>query len=75
MKALSIREMRSQLGSLDRLVALEHEIIITRRGKPIARLLPIQGQKRKPSHEALRAALPRLKEPSEILQRDEREGR
>ena len=75
MKSLSIREMRNQLGKLDHLVALENEIIITRHGKPIARLLPIQGQKQKPSHKALRETLPRLDIPSETLQRDDREGR
>lgn len=75
MKTLSIREMRSQLGNLDQLVETEHEIIITRHGKPIARLLPVQGRKQKPSHRDLRTALPPLKVASEILQRDDREQR
>jgi prevent-host-death family protein len=75
MKTLSIREMRSQLGNLDHLVETEHEIIITRHGKPIARLLPVQGRKQKLSHRELRNALPPLKVASEILQRDDREQR
>jgi len=75
MKTLSIRDMRNQLGRLDRLVASEREIIITRHGTPIARLLPIQDIRRKPSHEELRNSLPRLDVASEVLQRDERQER
>ncbi len=45
MKAISIREMRSDLGHLDKLIESEGEIIVTRRGVPIARLLPVQGSR------------------------------
>ena len=67
MKTLSIREMRRTLGSLDTAVIESGEIVITRRGKPIARLLPIAGHKPKPSHARLRQKMARLKEPSERL--------
>ena len=75
MKTLSIRQMRSTLGNLDTLVAESGEIIITRRGKPVARVLPIAGSRPRPSHAELRKSMPRLKSTSEDLisaERDER---
>ena len=39
---ITIREMRNQLGKLDALIDKEHELIITRHNKPVARVLPIR---------------------------------
>ncbi|MDN5851081.1 MAG: type II toxin-antitoxin system prevent-host-death family antitoxin [Nitrococcus sp.] len=67
--------MRSRLGCLETLVMESGEILITRRGKPIARLLPIAGRRPKPDHADLRKTMPRLTTPSEVLinaDRDER---
>ena len=75
MKTLSIREMRSELGKLDQLVQVEGELLITRQGKPIARVLPVRGARPKPSHAELRASMPRLKIPSEDLVRKDRDER
>jgi antitoxin (DNA-binding transcriptional repressor) of toxin-antitoxin stability system len=72
---ISIREMRSQLGRLDSLIAEEHELIITRHNKPVARVLPIKGEKTKPGHKDLRDRLPDQEISSEILQREDREDR
>ncbi len=75
MKTLSIREMRSTLGCLETLVSESGEIVVTRRGKPIARVLPIAGHKPKPDHADLRKTMPRLAISSEELiaaERDER---
>lgn len=75
MKTLSIREMRSVLGRLETLVLESGEVVITRRGKPIARLLPIVGQKPKPDHADLRKMMTRVQTASEELisaERDER---
>ena len=72
---ISIREMRSQLGKLDTLVAEERELIVTRHNKPVARILPITGEKKKPSHRALRDRLPYQEIPSEELTRRDREER
>jgi len=72
---ISIREMRSQLGRLDALIAKEHELIITRHNKPVARILPIKGEKTKPGHHDLRARLPYQEISSEDLQRRDREDR
>jgi len=75
MRELSIREMREKLGSLDQLVKTEGEILITRHGVPIARLLPVMGTQTRPSHTDLRARMQRLDTPSEILVRDDRDQR
>ena len=75
MRKLSIREMREQLGSLDLLVQSEGEVLITRRGVPIARLLPVKGTRPRPSHAELRSAMQRLETPSEAIVRDDRDQR
>jgi prevent-host-death family protein len=60
MKTLSIREMRAELGRLDELVNHEAELVITRRGRPIARVLPFEVRRTMPSHAEFRRRLPRL---------------
>lgn len=72
---ISIRDMRNQLGRLDALIAEEHELIVTRHNKPVARILPITGEKTRPSHKDLRNRLPRQETGSEVLQRQDREER
>jgi antitoxin (DNA-binding transcriptional repressor) of toxin-antitoxin stability system len=73
MKRLSVREVRAGLTSLEKLLGKEGEILITRRGKAIARLLPARSDKAMPSHAALRASMPRLKRPSAPLIRADRD--
>lgn len=75
MRELSIREMREKLGSLDQLLKMEGEILVTRRGVPIARLLPLHGSQAKPSHAELRAKMQRFSIPSQTLVRDDRDAR
>ena len=70
MKTLSIREMRSALGQLDDLLAEEREIILAKRGKPIARLLPIQPPREMPSHADLRSLTPRLSSSAGLIRED-----
>lgn len=72
---ISIREMRNQLGRLDDLLAKEHGLVITRHNKPVARVLPIKGEKPRPDHKALRDRLPYQETGSEVLQRLDREDR
>lgn len=67
MKSLSIREMRNSLGQLGSLVEESGELVVTRRGRPIARVLPVTPAKAKPSHADLRQKMPRLAIPSEVL--------
>jgi antitoxin (DNA-binding transcriptional repressor) of toxin-antitoxin stability system len=54
MKRLSVREVRAEVTNLDELLGKEGEVLITRRGKAIARLLPVRSAKAIPSHAALR---------------------
>ena len=75
MKTLSIREIRKELAQLDKMVSREGEIVVTRRGQPIARLLPLRSKQRMPSHADLRASMPRLKNGSETHIRTERNER
>jgi prevent-host-death family protein len=72
---ISIREMRNQLGRLDSLIAEEHELIITRHNKPVARVLPIEGEKSRPNHKDLRDQLPYQEIGTEVLQRQDRKDR
>jgi len=74
-KTLSIREVRKELSQLDELVSREGEVVVTRRGKPIARLLPMRNKRPMPSHAELRASMPRLKKGSERPIRTERDER
>ena len=75
MKKLSIREVRKELAQLDKLVSREGEVVVTRRGEPIARLLPLRSKRGMPSHADLRASMPRLKRGSEKHIRTDRDER
>jgi antitoxin (DNA-binding transcriptional repressor) of toxin-antitoxin stability system len=71
MRYLNIREMRSLLGKLDELVEEQQELIITRNKKEIARVLPIQGKKKRPTHAQLRQLTQHSGLPSaELIRRD-----
>jgi len=65
MKNLTIREARQSLSHLDRLLEAEGELTITRRGKPVAHVVPV-GPRR---------GMPRMKQGSERLVRDDRDAR
>ena len=75
MHELSIREMRAALGNLDRLADESGELIVTRHGQAIARILPIKSRKPRPSHADLRNRTPRLVISSAELIRSERDER
>jgi prevent-host-death family protein len=75
MKRLSVRQIRSELPRIDELLSQEGEILITRRGKPIARLLPARPVRSMPSHADLRASMPRLSRGSETYVRADRDER
>jgi len=76
MKKLTIREARRALSHLDRLLSIEGEVMITRRGEPIARLVEISNKKRPvPSHKDLRESMPRMRRGSEKLIREDRDAR
>jgi antitoxin (DNA-binding transcriptional repressor) of toxin-antitoxin stability system len=75
MSTLNIREMRAALPRLDKILATEGEILVTNRGRAIARLVPVRPAGSMPSHADLRARMPRLTVPSEVLVRQDRDGR
>jgi len=75
MKNLSIREARASLTQLEKLLAREGMLIITKRGKPVARILPMQQPRKMVSRKALRDSMPFMKIPSEVLIREDRDGR
>jgi prevent-host-death family protein len=75
MKTLTIREIRSALPHLDEIVAEAGEVVITRRGRPLARIVPVRPRGGMPSRAALRASMPKMKVPSEVLIRQDRDSR
>ena len=75
MQHLSIREMLSSLWQLYHLLEDAGELIITRHGKAIARILPVCRQKKRPSHSELRRSMPYFNTPSEALIRRDRDER
>lgn len=74
-KTLTVREMRSALPHLDELIAEEGEIVVTRRGRALARILPIRPKGGIPPRAEFRASMPRMKVPSEVLVRQDRDER
>jgi antitoxin (DNA-binding transcriptional repressor) of toxin-antitoxin stability system len=75
MRHLNIREMRSLLGKLDELVEEQQELIITRNKKEIARVLPIQAKRKRPTHDRLRQLTQRSEVSSAELIRQDRDER
>jgi antitoxin (DNA-binding transcriptional repressor) of toxin-antitoxin stability system len=75
MKQVSVREVRSVLTHLDEVLAEVGELVITRHGRPIARVLPPGGDAPMPSHADFRKTMPRLTVGSEFHVRADRDGR
>ena len=75
MKKLTIREARQALSHLDKMLAIEGEVTITRRGEAIARIIQIGKKRPIPSHKCLREKMPRMRKGSEKLIREDRNGR
>ncbi|WP_126444769.1 type II toxin-antitoxin system Phd/YefM family antitoxin [Sulfuricystis multivorans] len=76
MRTVTIREARAGLSHPERLFAGEDEVIVTRRGEPVARILPIQPTKPKfRSLAEFRATQPYQTVPSELLIAEDREDR
>lgn len=75
MKKLTIREARQALSHLDRLLPIEGESLLTRRGVPIARVVQVGKRRRVPSHRDLRASMPRMRKGSQKSVREDRDAR
>jgi prevent-host-death family protein len=75
MRTMSIREIRAELGRLGEVLEYEGEVVVTRHGRPIARVLPLGAHRKRPRHDELRAAMPRLERGSEESVRADRDAR
>jgi prevent-host-death family protein len=72
MRKLSIRETRNSLSKLDELLDREKELVVTRRGKPVAKIVSLQRSE-VPTHADLRAETARLARSSAELIREDRD--
>jgi antitoxin (DNA-binding transcriptional repressor) of toxin-antitoxin stability system len=72
MQKLGVTELRTTLWRLEKLLGQDSEIIVTRRGRAIARIVAMRGIA--PLAE-LRAISPRMKVPSQVLVRQDRDER
>lgn len=76
MKTVTIREAREGLSHPEQLFANDDEVIVTRHGEPVARILPIAPAKPKfRSLAAFRATMPFQTVPSEVIVREDRDER
>ena len=79
MEIVSVREARQNIGRLLDAVITGEEVVIMRRGRPVARLTKFDGESvarlRFPDRQALRDRLPPAVEPSSDLIRSMRNER
>ena len=76
MRTITIREAREGLSHPEQLFADDDEVIVTKHGEPVARILPIRPAKPKiRSLAAFRATMPFQEIPSEVLIREDRDAR
>jgi prevent-host-death family protein len=77
MRSAGIREARQNLSALIDEVRKGHEITITDRGSPVARLVPPLAPESRPfsGRAAFRSRMPRLKAPLSAAVLDERSER
>jgi antitoxin (DNA-binding transcriptional repressor) of toxin-antitoxin stability system len=76
MRTVTIREAREGLSHPEQLFAGDDEVIVTRHGEPVARILPIAPAKPKfRSLAAFRATQPFQTVPSEVIIAEDREDR
>lgn len=76
MKTITIREAREGLSHPEQLFAEDDEVVVTRHGEPVARILPVGKPKPKiRSLAAFRASQPYQGTPSEVLIAEDRADR
>jgi prevent-host-death family protein len=75
MRSISVREIRAALPQLEQLLAEEGEVVITRNGRPVARVLPMAAAANIPSRAELRQQMRRVKVGREVLIREDRDAR
>jgi antitoxin (DNA-binding transcriptional repressor) of toxin-antitoxin stability system len=75
MKSINVRELRNEIPRLRELLDREHELLLVTKGQPLARILPVAPQRKLESLVGLRSRMPRVKVPSEVLVREDRDRR
>ncbi|MBI2311147.1 MAG: type II toxin-antitoxin system prevent-host-death family antitoxin [Betaproteobacteria bacterium] len=75
MKKVTIREAREGLSHPERMFADDDEVLVVRRGEPIARILPAGLKRKVRSLAKFRARQPMQKVPSEVIVGQDREER
>lgn len=75
MKELTIREAREGLSHPDVMFADDEEILVVRRGEPVARILPVSQKRPARSMRDFLATQPMQDVPSEVLIAEDREDR
>lgn len=73
MRTMSIRELRGSLSSIGEIVERHGDVVLTRHGRPLVRLVPLNPCRSAPSHADLRAGMPYMAVASEDLVRADRE--
>jgi len=74
-KTITIREAREGLSHPEQLFAADDEVIVTRRGEPVARILPIVPRQHFRDLRDFLQSQPMQAVPSEILLAEDREDR
>ena len=75
MKTLTIREAREGLSHPEQMFAEDQEVLVVRRGEPIARILPFKAKPFVRSLREFRAQQAMQTVPSEVLIAEDREDR
>ncbi len=78
MKTVSVREARQQIGSLLDAVKAGEKVVITRRGKPVAKLIVIEPEEsnlRFPDRSKFREQISTSQKTSDVLIREMRDER
>ncbi len=76
MRQVTVREIRRLLPEIEATLQAEGELILTRRGRPVARLVAVEtAHPRRPSNADLRALMPIQQRTSEELIREDRDAR
>ena len=71
MKTLTIREAREGLSHPEKMFAEDEEVLVVRRGEPVARILPVRSKPQLRSLRDFLASQPMQKIPSETpVERD-----
>ena len=76
MRSVNVREMRQLLPDIEQELRREGELILTKRDKAVARIVPMPSERpRRPSNAEFRASMPFQEVPSEVLIREDRDAR